>query len=151
VVADCLETVITWLPLGNFANAKCIQRQWVERFWEKCASMVREVRKKGRRSNKRPVTDLAKCAGKKATGNLRALPNTTFVVVICQVLNGNNDQTSSNQLQATYTDVRCWEELIDFIEQNCSPKEPYCLTVIYKCNLTQEELDEEYLGLYVSW
>jgi hypothetical protein len=52
------------------------------------------------------------------------------------------------QLQASYTDVRHWEELIDFIEQNCSPKEPYSLTAIYKCNLTQEELDEEYMGLY---
>jgi hypothetical protein len=52
------------------------------------------------------------------------------------------------QLQASYTDVRHWEELIDFIEKNCGPKEPYCLTALYKCNLTQEELDEEYMGLY---
>ena len=44
--------------------------------------------------------------------------------------------------------MRHWEELIDFIETKCSPKEPYCLTAIYKCNLTQEELDEEYMGLY---
>jgi hypothetical protein len=52
------------------------------------------------------------------------------------------------QFQASYTDVRHWEELIDFIEKNCGPKEPYCLTALYKCNLTQEELDEEYMGLY---
>jgi len=70
------------------------------------------------------------------------------MVAIRRVPNGNNGQTSSNQLQALYTDVRHWEELIDFIEQNCSPKEPYCLTAIYKCNLKQEELDEEYMGLY---
>jgi hypothetical protein len=44
--------------------------------------------------------------------------------------------------------VRHWEELLDFIEKNCGPKEPYCLTALYKCNLTQEELDEEYMGLY---
>jgi len=31
---------------------------------------------------------------------------------------------------------------------HCSPKEQYCLTAIYKCNLEQEELDEEYMGLY---
>ena len=70
------------------------------------------------------------------------------MVVIRQVPNGNNDQTSRMQLQALYTDVRHWEEVIDFIEQNCCPKEPYHLTALYICNLTQEELDEEYMGLY---
>jgi len=70
------------------------------------------------------------------------------MVVIRRVPNRNNDQTSSMQLQASYTDVRHWEELSDFIKKNCSPKEPYCLTVLYNCNLTQEELDEEYMGLY---
>jgi len=70
------------------------------------------------------------------------------MVVIRRVPNGDNDRTSSMQLQASYTDVRHWEELIDFIEQNCSPKEPYSLTAIYKCNLTQDELDEENMGLY---
>jgi hypothetical protein len=76
------------------------------------------------------------------------LPNTTFMVVIRRVLNGNNDSTSSMQFQASYPDVRDWEELFDFIEKNCSPNEPYCLTALYKCNLTKEELDEEYMGLY---
>jgi len=52
------------------------------------------------------------------------------------------------QLQVSYTDVKHWEELIDFIEKNCGPKEPYCLTELYKGNLMQEELDEEYMGLY---
>jgi len=70
------------------------------------------------------------------------------MVVIRQVLNSNHDQTSSNQLQASYTDVRHREELIDFIEINCCPKEPYCLTALYKYNLTQEELDGEYMGSY---
>jgi hypothetical protein len=70
------------------------------------------------------------------------------MVVIRRVLNGDNDQTSSMQLQDSYPDVRHWEERIDFIEQNCTPKEPYSLTAIYKCNLTQDELDEEYMGLY---
>jgi len=70
------------------------------------------------------------------------------MVVIRRVPNGNNHETSSNQFKALYTDVRHWEELIDFIEKNCSPKESYCLTAIYKCNSTQEELDEEYMGLY---
>jgi len=147
-VADFLETFETWLLLENFDNAQWIRRQWVEMFLKKCASEVREARKKGRRGNKRPATDLGERAGKKARGNLPELPNTTFMVVIRRVPNGDNDQTSSMQLQASYTDVRHWEELIDFIEQSCSPKEPYSLTAIYKCNLMQEELDEEYMGLY---
>jgi len=87
--------------------------------------------------------------GKNATGNLPHLPNTTFIVVIHRVLNGINAHTSSNQLQASYKDVTHWEELIDFIEQNCTLKEPYCMKVIYKCNLTQKGLDEEYMGLFV--
>jgi hypothetical protein len=134
--------------LENFDNAEWIRRQWVEMFLKKCASEVREARKKGKQGNKRPATDVGERAGNKARGNLLELPNTTFMVVIRRVPNGDNDQTSSMQLQASYTDVRHWEELIDFIEQNCSPKEPYSLTAIYKCNLTQEELDEEYMGLY---
>jgi hypothetical protein len=64
------------------------------------------------------------------------------------MLNSNIDQTSSNQLQASYTDVKYWEELIDSIKKNGCPKEPYYLTGIYKCNLMLEELDVEYMGLY---
>jgi len=52
------------------------------------------------------------------------------------------------QLQAAYIDVRHWEELIDFIEKNCAPREPYCLITIYKCNLTQVEMDKEYMEMY---
>jgi len=147
-VADFLETFQTWLPLENFNNAEWIWRQWVEMFLKNCASEVWEARKKGRRSNKRPATDLGERTGKKVKGNIPESPNTTFMVVIRQVPNSNNDPTSSNQFQPLYPDVRYWEELIDFIQKNCSPTEPYCLTVLYKCNLTQEELDEEYIGLY---
>jgi len=147
-VAVFLETFEKWLPLENFDNAEWIRRQCVEMFLKTCASGVREARKKGRRGNKRPVTDLGERAGKKVRGNVPELPNETFMVVIRRMPNGNNDPTSSMQFQASYTDVRHWEELIDFIENNCGPKEPYCLTALYKCNLTQEELDEEYMGLY---
>jgi len=135
VVADILETFGTWLPVENFDNAKCIWRQWVAMFLMKCASEVWEARKKGRQGNKRPATDLGQRTFKQVIGNLPELPNSNFMVVIHWVPNGNNDQTSSNQLQASYSDVRHWEELIDFIKKNCYPKEPYCLTAIYKCNL----------------
>jgi hypothetical protein len=147
-VEDFLENFETWLPMETFDNAERIRRPWVEMCLKKCASEVQEERKKGRRGNKRLVTDLGERAGKKARGNLPELPNTTFMVVIHRVSNGNNDETSSMQLQASYPDVRHWEELIDFIEKNCGPIEPYCLTALYKCNLRQEELDEEYMGLY---
>jgi hypothetical protein len=53
----------------------------------------------------------------KVKGKVPELPYTTFMVVIRQVPNSNNDQTSSNQLQALYTDVTRWLELIDFIEK----------------------------------
>jgi hypothetical protein len=138
-----LETFKTWLPLENFDNVEWIRWQWMQILLKKCSSEVWEARKKGRRGNERPATDLGQCVGKTARGNLPELPNTTFMVVIHRVPNGDNDQTSSMQLKASYTDVGHWEELIDFIEQSCSPKEPYSLTAIYKCNLTQEELDEE--------
>ena len=142
-VADFLKTFEKWLPLENFDNAKWIWRQWVEIFLKKCASEVGEARKKGRQGNKQPATDLGELVGKQERGNVRGLPNTTFMVEIRRVPNGNNDPTSSMQLPALYTDVKHWEELIDFIEKNCGPKEPYCLTALYLCNLTPEELDDE--------
>jgi hypothetical protein len=64
------------------------------------------------------------------------------------VSNSNNEQTSSMQPQTLYQEVKNWEELIDIIENRCRLKKPYCLTALYKCHLTQEELDKEYMGLF---
>ena len=119
-------------------------------FVKRCASEIREARKKGRRGNKRPATDLGERASKKARSNLPELPNTTFMVVICRVSNGNDIVLSPNQLHAAYTDVRHWDELIDFINKNGRPTEPYILTSKFKCTLEQAELDEEYMGLYTN-
>jgi hypothetical protein len=121
-VADFLETSYTWLRFKNFDNAEWIWRQLLEMFLKKCVSEVREARKKGRRANKRPATDLGEHTGNKARGNVPELPNTTFMVVIRRILNGNNDPTSSMQFQASYTDVRQWEELFDFIEKIVAQK-----------------------------
>jgi len=44
--------------------------------------------------------------------------------------------------------VRHWEELIDFINKNGCPQEPYILTLRFKYTFAQDELDEEYMGLY---
>jgi hypothetical protein len=85
---------------------------------------------KGRRGKKRPAADLGQHMGQKAKSNLPELPNRTFIIVIRQVLNGNNDQICSVQHHALYPDVRHWEELIDFIEKKCGPKEPCCLSAI---------------------
>jgi hypothetical protein len=86
--------------------------------------------------------------GLKARGNVPELANTMFMVVIRRVPNGNNDPTSSMQFLASYTDISDWEELIDFIEKDCSPKEPYCLTASFICNMMQELLIEEYMEFY---
>jgi hypothetical protein len=57
---------------------------------KKCASEIREARKKGRRGNMRPVTDLGGRASKKARRNLQELLNTTLTVVICPVSDGKD-------------------------------------------------------------
>jgi hypothetical protein len=46
--ADCSVTFETWLPLDNFANAKWSCCQWVAMCVKKCASEIRDARKKGR-------------------------------------------------------------------------------------------------------
>jgi len=57
---------MNWLPLDTFDNAELIHCQWVEMILKKCASKIREVRKKGRRGNKRPAMDLGKRVSTKA-------------------------------------------------------------------------------------
>jgi len=123
-VADCLETYESCVPLDDFDNAKLVRRQWVEIFLKKRASDIWEARKTGWRGTKRLLTDLGECAGKMARSNLPELPNSTFMVVIRRVSNGDDIVESSNQLQAAYTDVRHYEELIDFINTNGGPKGP---------------------------
>jgi hypothetical protein len=49
----------------------------------------------------------------KVKGNVPEWPNITFMVVMCRMPNINSGKISSNQCQASYTDVRHWEELID--------------------------------------
>jgi len=38
--------------------------------------------------------------------------------------------------------------LVDFIDKNGGPKEAYILTLMFKCTLEQDELEEEYMGIY---
>jgi len=104
--------------------------------------------KKGRWGNKRLEMDLGESAGKKARSNLPEMRITTFTVVIHCVSNGKDFALAPKQLQASYTDVRHWGELFDFIDKNGSPKAPYLLTSKFKCTLEQDELEEEYMGLY---
>jgi hypothetical protein len=51
-----------------------------------------------------------------------------FMVVICWVSNGKELVLAPNQLQALYTDMRQWEELIDIINKKEGPKAPYIIT-----------------------
>ena len=87
-VADVLVTFHNLLPSDNFDNAKWIQCQWVEMCLKKCASEVGEVRKKGRRGNKRQVMDLGERTGNIARANLPELPDIAVMVVIHQVPSG---------------------------------------------------------------
>ena len=147
-VADFLATFETWLPLVNFDNADWIRWQHVEMFLKKCVCKIREARKKGRQRNKRPATDLGERVGTQVRSNLPEVPNTTFTVMICWVSNGKDMVLAPKQLQASYTDVRHWEELGDFIDQNGGPKEPYILRSMFRFILEQDELEEEYMGIY---
>jgi len=131
-----LVTFNTKLPLQNFNNAEWIRRQWVEMVIKKCATEVQEERKKGRRGNKRPATDVADRAGHKLRVKVPELQNTTFMVVIHRVLNCNDSPTSSMECLAPYTDVRHCEQLIELFEKTCSPQEPYRPTELYKGTLT---------------
>jgi len=90
----------------------------------------------------RLAMDSGKRAGKKARSNLPELPKTTFTVMISSVLYGKDMVPAPIQLQASYTDVRHWEELVDFIDKNGGPKEPYVTKSMFKCNLEQDELEE---------
>jgi len=42
------------------------------------------------------------------------------MVVIRQVPNGDNENTSKKQFQALYTDVKHWDKLTDFIKKKFS-------------------------------
>ena len=84
------------------------------------------VRRQGRKDGE--ATSDQQRIWHRAQAVIRELPNTTFMVVIRRIPNGNRDQTSSTQLQASYTDVWHWEELFVIIEQHCGPEEPYYLT-----------------------
>jgi hypothetical protein len=102
---------------------------------EKCTSEVRKTKNKKPPCNKGPAADLGQCVGETAQNNLPNVANTTFLVVLHLILNGNNDHSSSMQLQPSYMDVRHWEKLIDLIKENGKLKELYYLTAICKSNL----------------
>jgi len=106
VVTDSLATFETWLPLVNLDIAEWIRQQWVEMFLKKCTSAIREARKKRRRGNTRPATDLGERAGKQARSNLPQLQNRMFMDMIHWVSNGKDMVLAPKQLQVLYTDVR---------------------------------------------
>ena len=62
--------------------------------------------------------------------------------------NGKDMVLAPKQLNASYTDVRHWEELIDFINKYDCLKEPYILRSMFKCTLEQDESKQEYMGIY---
>jgi hypothetical protein len=83
-----------------------------------------EGKEKGKVRQQATTSYLGERTTNMARRNPSELPITTFPVVICWVSNSYNIVQSSNQLQAVYTNVRDWEELIDFINKNGRLKEP---------------------------
>jgi len=71
-----------------------------------------------------------------------------YMVVICWVSNRNNVMISATPLQALYTAVRYWEELIEFIYNNGRLKETCILTSMFKFTVEQDEENREYVEFY---
>jgi len=72
-----------------------------------------------------------------------------FMVMIQWVLNGTGMVLAAKQLHTSYTDVRHWEELVDFIDKNGCPKEQFISPSLFQCTLEQDKLKEEYMGIYI--
>jgi len=144
---DCQDR----LPMVHFHHAEWIQQPWVEMFLEKCAKDVQEARKKRRGSNQQPPRDLGDCAGKKVRGNFLKLPNTALLVVICREPKDNNDQTFSNQLYASYIDVRDWAELIDIIEKQLWPKSAILSECDIEMQLVTGRIAQRVPGIISTW
>ena len=87
-----------------------------------------------------PATDLGEAVCKMVRSNLPELPNTMFTVMIHCVSNGKDMVLALKQLEASYTDVRHWEELVDFVDKNGGPKEPYIPKSMFKYTLEQDKL-----------
>jgi len=136
------------LPLDTFENAERIVWQWVEMVWKKCARDSLEARNKGMWGNKWPATDLRAWVGQKVRGYHPALQNTVCIVLIHRVSNACNMILSPKQLQASYTNVRHWEQLIDLMNRNKGLRVPQIRTSMFNCNLEQVELDKDYMGWY---
>jgi len=79
--------------------------------------------------------DLREHSGRNTKCILPELPSKTLMVVISWVSNGKHNLISPKQLQASYTDMRHWEELIDFIFKNGGQKEPYSPKLLFKYTL----------------
>jgi len=137
-VADHLETFENWLPLDNSDIAEWIRWQWVEMLLKHCAGKILEARNKGWQGNKRPVPELGEGLGNMTRSHLPQWRKTMIMVVIRWVSIGKDMVLAPKQLQAMCTDVRQWEELIDFIDKNRGPKEPYILTSMFKCTMVPD-------------
>jgi hypothetical protein len=151
VVADFVGTFETWLPFDNFDDSAWIHRQWVEMFLKKCGREIREARNKGRGGKKRPAADVGERTNTEA--RCHQSPRVAKYNVHGCDLPGVECQgyySIPRPTPAKYTDVRHRQELIDLIDKNELKKEPYTLTSRFKCTLENEELNEEYMGLYTN-
>ena len=91
---------------------------------KKCESEIWMGRKIEGWDIQRQAPDLGMQAALNGGDYLSELPNTTFMLVIRQVSNGNNIVWFTNQLPWLYTDVSHWKELINSIDCNEGLQEP---------------------------
>jgi len=117
---------------------------------KQCANEIEMARKKGRRCNQPPASDLCDHASNMQEVISLICTIQTFTVVIRSESNSKDMGLAPKQLHASYSDVRHWEELIEFIDNNGGLKEPYIIIVMLKCTMEQADLEEEYMGLYTN-
>jgi len=149
-VADFLTTFEDWLPLHTCDTAEWICSWWFGMWLKKWAIEIREERNNESRENKWLGMDLGVGKGKLARSNHSELPNTMCTVKLCRVSNGKDTVLTQEPLYAWYTYVRQWEELVDFINKNRAPKEAFNLRWLFKCTVEQDELEAEYIELFIQ-
>jgi len=79
--------------------------------------------------------------------NHQKLPIKTGMIVFGLGLNGSNDLSSPNELEATYTAMRHEKKLIDFNKTSPSLNGPSSLGTIFQSSWEYGDLDMKYMGL----
>jgi hypothetical protein len=72
-------------------------------------------------------------------------------MVIVSCISPDDNTTIQKVFSASYTDGKFWEELLTFTSKNGEPNvfdKPFTSTAQFKCMLSDDILDDEYMGRY---